>query len=113
MAVDVESVHRHVARHAVRTHIACVVDHRHAVAGVGLAHAVGFGRIKTVAVAHNIVNLGLAKHFVHRHAHFVTAIGKHCVAHGLACAHAGLQLQGKMLARLRVGLHHSFERGGE
>jgi hypothetical protein len=45
-----------------------------------------------IAVAHDVVDLGLAEHLVDDHAQLVAAVGKHRVAHRLAGAHDGLQL---------------------
>ena len=74
-----------------------VVDHRQPVAGVAHAHAAGFGRPQGGAVAHDVVDLGLAEHFVDRHAELRLAVVKDCITHRLARAHDGLQLQAKLL----------------
>ena len=71
-----------------------------------------------VAVADDVVDLGLAEHFVGRHAQLLAAVGKHGVAHGLARAHDGLRAQIELLAhgaprRAGAGLHHGLERRRE
>ena len=118
----------HLAGHAHRAFVAVVVNGGDAVAGVALAHAAGLGGppdgcpcgIGRLAphgaqaeVAHDVVHLGLAKHFVHHHAQLLAAVGKHGVAHGLARAHQALQLELELLARAGAGLHHGLQGGGE
>ncbi len=113
ITVHVEAVDRHIAGHAHRAFAAFVIDHRHPVAGVGLAHAAGPGWPHCRAVAHDVVDLGLAEHLVDRDAELLAAVVKHRVAHRLTGAHDALQLEFEMFARLRIGLHHGLERRGE
>ena len=121
LAVHVEPVQRHVTGHAARAFLATVVEHRHTVPWVRPAHAAGArwptrlafpaGIDIRAAIADDVVDLGLAEHFVHGHAELVAAIGKHSVAHGLASTHDGAQPQAVVPARLRHLLHHGLERG--
>ncbi len=121
VAVHVVAVHRHVARHVRRALVALVVDHRDAVAGIRPPHAArprrpadpAFGAAVHAAVADHVVDLGLAEHLVDHHPELVTAVREHGVADRLAGAHDGLQLQAELASRLRVGLQHGLERGGE
>ena len=107
--MDIKAVDRHVARHTHSALAACVVNHRHPMTRISLAHAAGLGIPKQRTVPHHIVDLGLSKHFVHDHAQFIACVGEHSVAHGLAGAHDGLELEFEVLARMRISLHHGFE----
>ena len=90
----------HIAGDAVGAFMAVLVNHRHAMAGVGAAHAAGFGRPANAvagiaihgAVADDVIDLGLTEHFVHCHSEFISAIRKHRVTHGFARTHDGLHV---------------------
>ena len=115
LAMHVQAVQGHVAGLAHRTFLARVVNYRHPVAGVAHAHAAGFGRPEGAGVAHDVVDLGLAKHLVHGDAELLLAIAKHRVAHRLARAHDGFQAQTKLLTHSALclagkRLHHRLER---
>ena len=113
IAMHVVTVDGHIAGHAHRTFMAVVIDHGNLVPGVALAHASGPGRPEPVAVANDVVDFRLAKHFVDHDAQLVAAIVKHRVTDRLARTHQALQLKFEMRARLRIGLHHGFKRGRE
>ena len=87
----VKAVQGHVTRHAICTLLPLLVNHRDAVPGVGHANAAGFGRPVARAIANDVIDLGLAKHFIGRDTQLVHAIRKNGIPHRLARAHAGLQ----------------------
>ena len=62
-------------------------------ARIALAHGARPRRVQARAVAHDVIDFGLAEHLVHRHAELLLAIGEHRIAHRLARAHDGLQSQ--------------------
>mmetsp|Transcript_53761 Transcript_53761/g.126787 ORF Transcript_53761/g.126787 Transcript_53761/m.126787 type:complete len:404 (-) Transcript_53761:79-1290(-) len=105
-------MHGHLADLTRRAFAALVVDHRHKMARVGAAHAARPRRPQGLAVADDVVHLGLAEHLVDRHAQRIAAPGEHRVAHRLARAHQRAQLQAVAL-RPGLGLHHGLERGRE
>ena len=114
LAVGAKAVQRHVTGHAHLAFLAVLVNHCHAVAGVAHAHAAGFGGPQRIAVAHDVVDLGLAKHLVGLDAQLLLTVAKHRVTHRLACAHDGLQLELELRADgarggAGVGLHHGLE----
>ena len=116
--MHVQSVQRHVAGFAHRAFLAGLIDHRDAVPRIAHAHAAGLGRPDTGAVADDVIDLGLAKHFVDGDAQLFLAVGKHRIAHRLAGAHDGLQAQAIGAAHGAPGraggcFQHGFERGGE
>ena len=150
--MHVKAVQRHVPGHTYATFVPEAIDHRHAVAGVALAHAAGPGRptkqgphachcvccaaprgVRALlgaarrggvrfhvhgTIAHDVVDLGLAEHLVDRDAELALAIVEHGVAHRLARAHDGLQLQVELLAHrggrtARVRFHHRLKGGRE
>ena len=113
LAVHIEAVHRHFAGRAGRAQLTRLVDDRHLVPWIPFAHAARFGRPQAGAVAHHVVDLGLAKHLVDRDAHLLLDIRKYRVTHRLARAHHGLQFQAVAALHLGHSLHHGFERGGE
>ena len=126
LAVLVESVQSHIPRHTDRTLVAVFVDHRHAVAWVAFTHAPRLGRPTGVvamgdrclssatrpfhrAIAHDVVDFGLAKHLVDRHAQLLLAISKYGIAHCFSGTHHGLELEFELAARRGVRLHHRFQ----
>ena len=127
LTVHILAMQGHIARHAHRALAALLVDHRHPVARIGLAHAAGARRPAHSrtrghrlalpiagplhrAIAHDVVDLGLSEHLVDHHAQLVAAIAIHRIAHRLTGAHDGLQLEPVLLARLRASFHHGLER---
>ncbi|OBQ31652.1 MAG: hypothetical protein AN485_23500, partial [Anabaena sp. MDT14b] len=111
LAVHIEAVHRHFAGRAGRAQLSRIVDDRHLVPWIPFAHAAGLGRPQAGAVAHHVIDFGLAEHLVHRDAQLLLAIAKHRVTHRLARAHHGLQLQAVTPLHLGHGLHPGIERG--
>ena len=89
--------------------MAVVINHRHPVAGIAFAHAACARWPQRRAIAHNVVQLCLAKHFIHHNAQLVAAVIKHGRAYCFTCAHQALQFDFEMFVRLGVGLQHGFE----
>ena len=130
LAMLVESVQSHISRYSDSTLVAVLVDYCHAVAWVTLAHAARLGGPTGVvsmrdrglstatrpfhrAIAHDVIDFGLAKHLVDRHTQLLLAISKHRVAHRFARTHHGLELKLELAARRGVGLHHGLECSGK
>ena len=129
-AILVKAVQSHISRRTDGALIPLFVNHRHAVAWVAFAHAARLGGPTGVvsmrdrglstatrpfhrAIAHDVIDFGLAKHLVDRHTQLLLAISKHRVAHRFARTHHGLELKLEMAARRGVGLHHGFECSGK
>ena len=123
VAVDVAPVHGHLAHGATGCLGTGFVKHGHTVARVGAAHAAGLGRPGDMpaalrvdigrAIAHHVVDLGLAEHLVDAHTELLAAPMEDGVAHRFARAHQRAQLQAVLLARLGHGFHHRLQRRGE
>ena len=111
--MNIKTIDSHIAWYAHGAFVAVVVYHRYAVAGVAFAHAARTRWPKPVAVANDVIDLSLAKHFIDHHAQRVFAVIKHRITHRFTRAHQTFELEFEVLARLRVGLHHGFERCGE
>ncbi len=62
-------------------------------------------------VADDVIHLGLAEHFIDRHAQRIATPIEHRLTHRLSGAHQGTQLQ--LIRRARFGhrLHHHLQRG--
>ena len=82
-------------------------------AWVGLAHAVGFAGVFDGAIAYDVVDFGLTKHFVDRHTQLLLTVVVNRITHCFTRTHDGLQLEFEMLFRRWKGFHHRFERGGK
>ena len=121
LPVEVGAVQGHIAGNTRGARLALVVNDSHPMARVGLAHAAGLGGPANAAVAavvhgaiaDDVVDFGLTEHFIDHHPQLVTAIGEHSIAHGLASAHDGLQVNAVTFARTGVGFHHGLERRGK
>ena len=86
----IKAIDGDVTRHADCAFVAVFVDHGNVVPRVALAHAACTRWPKPVAIADDVVDLRLAKHFIDDHAKFVVAIVKHRIAYRLASAHQPL-----------------------
>ena len=90
-----------------------VVDHGHAMSGIGPAHAARSRRPLQVRVADDVVHLGLSEHLVDGQAQRFAAPGEHRRADRLAGAHHRPQVQRVARPRVRHALHHHLQRGRE
>ena len=113
MPMHIQMIDRHLADFARFANPAGFVNHRDLMARIGFAHAAGLGRPESVAVAHDVVDLGLAKHFIDLHAQLLITPQIHRITHGLARAHERFKLEFERFPRLGKRLHHRFERGGK
>ena len=111
--MHIQMIDRHLADFARFANPAGFVNHRDLMAWIGFAHAAGLGRPESVAVAHDVVDLGLAKHFIDLHAQLLITPQIHRITHGLARAHERFKLEFERFPRLGKRLHHRFERGGK
>ncbi len=78
---------------ARRQLVALVVDHRHPMSWIRTPDGSGLHRPGGVAVAHHVIDLGLAEHFVDRHAELRLRPFDHRHADRFAGAHDASDIQ--------------------
>ena len=106
-------MHRHFAQFANSRFLAVVGDDAYAVPRIRAAHGPGLRRPKRVRVADDVVHLGLAEHFIDRHAERILCPCEYRRADGLAGAHHAAQREVETRARRGHRLHHHLQRRRE